>query len=82
MVVRDDKRPCACGCDCSCGCDDNVSDKTSVSAHILGSTHNSIDLWVSTPRKTKWSFVEDMEEVKNKKYYNKLRNQNRELCEE
>jgi hypothetical protein len=66
MVVQDDKRPCTCGCDCSCGCDDNVSDKTSVSTHILGSAHNSINLWVSTPTKTKWLFVEE-EEVKDER---------------
>lgn len=66
MAVQDDKRPSACGCDCGCGCDDNVSDQTSVSAHILGSTHNSIDLWVSTPSSTKWIFV-DEEEVNDER---------------
>ncbi len=79
MAVQDEKRPCTCRCDCGCRCNDNVSDKTSVSAHILGGTHNSVDLWVSTPSKTKWTFV-DEEEVKQKEYYNRLRDQNRELC--
>jgi hypothetical protein len=31
----------------------------------LGDTHNSIDLWVSSPVKTKWIFVE--EEVGNER---------------
>ena len=60
MVVQDDKRPCTCGCNCSCKCNDNVSDKACVSTHILGSAHNSIDLWVSSPAKTKWIFKEEM----------------------
>ncbi len=79
MAVQDEKRPCTCRRDCGCQCNDNVSDKASVSAHILGGTHNSVDLWVSTPSKTKWIFV-DEEEVKQKEYYNRLRKQNRELC--
>jgi hypothetical protein len=58
MAGHREKRPCACRCNCSSGSDDNVSNKTDVSAHILGSAHNSIDLWVSTPNKTKWFFVE------------------------
>ena len=62
MAVQDEKRPCTCGSDCGCKRNDNVSDKAHVSTHILGSTHNSIDLWMSTPRKTKWSFVEEVEE--------------------
>ena len=66
MVVQDDKRPCTCGCNCSCECHDNVSDKACVSTHILGSTDNSIDLWVSTPAETKWLFVEE-EEVKDER---------------
>ena len=83
MAGHHEKRPATCGCDCGCKCDDNVSDKTSISTHILGSADNSIDLWVSTPSKTKWTFVENMEEEVNRKnYYNKLRKQNNELCEE
>ena len=78
-----EKRSDPCRCNCSCECHDSVSDKTRVSTHILGSTHNSIDLWVSTPSKTKWTFVEETEEeVKSKKYYDKLRKQNNELCKE
>ena len=60
MAVRDEKRPCTCGCNCSCECNDNVSNKASVSAHILGSTPNSINLWVSSPAQTKWIFKEEM----------------------
>ena len=64
MEEHRDKRSCSCGCDCGCKRNDNVSNKTSVSTHILGSTHNSIDLYVSTPTKTKWTFVEEkVEEV-------------------
>ena len=68
MEGQHDKRPCTCSCDCGCKRNDNVSNKTSVSTHILGSTHNSIDLYVSTPPKTKWTFVENMEEeMKNER---------------
>ena len=59
MAAQDEKRPCTCRCDCSCKCDDTVSDKGYVSSHILGGTHNSVDLWVSTPSKTKWIFMEE-----------------------
>ena len=59
MVTQDEKRSCTCGGDSSCGCDDDVSNKTSVSTHILGSTHNSIDLFLHPPNKTKWTFVEE-----------------------
>ena len=68
MADRHEKRSCTCRCNCSSDSDDNVSNQTSVSTHILGSTHNSIDLYVSTPRKTKWTFVENMEEeMKNER---------------
>lgn len=53
---------CDCVCDCNSSGNDNVSVEDITSAHILGSTHNSIDLWVSTPAKTKWSFVEEKDE--------------------
>ena len=65
MAVQDDKRPDGCVCDCSCGCNDNDVNKAVRPAHILGDTHNSIDLWVSSPVKTKWIFVE--EEVGNER---------------
>lgn len=77
--VRDEKRPSSGVCDCRCGCHDNGYSKASGSVHILGSTNNSVDLWVSTPTDTKWIFV-DEEEVKKKEYYDKLRKQNRKLC--
>ena len=83
MAGLDEKGSDFCGCNSSCKCHGSVSDKTRVSAHILGSADNSIDLWVSTPSKTKWTFVEEVEEeVKIKKYYDKLRKQNNELCKE
>ena len=59
MEDRHEKRSCTCRCNCSSDSDDNVSNKTSVSTHILGSTHNSIDLFLHTPYKTKWTFVEE-----------------------
>ncbi len=58
MAEHREKRPCTCRCNCSSSSDDNVSNKTNLSADILGSTHNSFDLWDSTPIKTKWIFVE------------------------
>ena len=61
-----EKRSDPCRCDCGCKCHDSVSDKARVSTHILGSTDNSIDLWVSTPAETKWLFVEE-EEVKDER---------------
>ena len=93
MELQDEKRPCTCGCDCGCGCDGNVSNKTSVSPGILGSVNNSDDLYVSTPSKTKWTFVKKKETIEirdavleamnkeNESYYNKVREQNNELCE-
>ena len=68
MADRHEKRSCSCGCDCCDVSDDTLSNQTSVSTHILGSTHNSIDLYVSTPPKPKWTFVENMEEeMKNER---------------
>ena len=52
-------------CDCSCKCHDTGIGKAGSSVRILGSANNSIDLYVSTPAKTKWIFVDDVErEVK------------------
>ena len=49
-------------CDCSCGCHANGIGKTGSTTRILGTAHNSIDLYVSTPPKTKWIFVDDVEQ--------------------
>ena len=59
-----DERSCTCG-DCGCGCNDDDVTKTNSTRHILGTTNNSIDLYVSTPAKTKWIFLE--EEIDNGK---------------
>ena len=68
--------------DCSCECHANGIGKTGSTTRILGSTYNSIDLYVSTPPKTKWIFVDNVEqEIETVDYYDKLRKQNRELCE-
>ena len=48
-------------CDCSCGCHANGIGKTGSTTRILGTAHNSIDLYMSTPPKTKWIFVYDVE---------------------
>ena len=48
--------------DCSCECHANGIGKTGSTTRILGSALNSIDLYVSTPSKTKWIFVEDVEQ--------------------
>jgi len=54
--------------DCSCGCHDNGIGKTGSTVRVLGSTHNPIDLYVSTPARTKWIFVDDMEkEIKDER---------------
>ena len=47
---------------CSCECHDNDNGKADSTTHILGSVNNSIDLYVSTPPKTKWIFVDDVEQ--------------------
>ena len=57
-----DERPSNGVCNCSCRCHDNGIGKTGSTTHILGNTHNSIDLYVSTPTKTKWIFVDDVEQ--------------------
>ena len=64
MAKLREKRSINGRCDCRCGCHDDVSNKASISTHILGSTNNSIDLYVSTPVKTKWIFKE---EIKNER---------------
>ena len=65
MRDTENERSCTCG---DCGCHRGeypFADKTSTTRHILGSVDNSIDLYVSTPAKTKWIFLE--EEIDNGK---------------
>ena len=59
MAAQDDERSCSCSCDCGCECNDTSVDKGFCTTHILGDTHNSVDLWVSTPTETKWIFVRE-----------------------
>tara|TARA_Y100000294_G_scaffold150611_1_gene147995 strand:+ start:1122 stop:1349 length:228 start_codon:yes stop_codon:yes gene_type:complete len=72
----DNERPNDSMCDCDCKCHDNGIGKTGSTTRILGSAHNSIDLYVSTPAKTKWIFVDDMEQ----EITHNLRKANKELC--
>jgi len=46
--------------DCSCECHTDGIGKAGSTTRILGTAHNSIDLYVSTPPKTKWIFKEEM----------------------
>ena len=67
MVVGSE-RPSNGVCDCSCRCHDNGIGKAGSTVRILGTAHNSIDLYVSTPPKTKWIFVDNVEqEVKDER---------------
>ena len=67
-MAADSERPCCCSCDCGCKCHGAGIGKTGSTVRVLGSTHNSVDLFVSTPAKTKWIFVEDVEqEVKDER---------------
>ena len=59
------ERPSDSVCDCSCKCHDSGIGKAGSTAHILGSVRGSIDLYVSTPAKTKWIFVDDVEREVN-----------------
>ena len=70
------ERPSDSVCDCSCECHATGIGKTGSTTRILGSTYNSIDLYVSTPPKTKWIFVDDVGQEVNAK----LKKANRELC--
>ncbi len=72
----DNERPSNSVCNCNCKCHDNGIGKTGSTTRILGHTHNSIDLYVSTPAKTKWIFVDDMEQ----EITHNLRKANKELC--
>ena len=67
-MADDNERPCCCSCDCGCESHGSGIGKTGSTVRILGNTHNSVDLFVSTPAKTKWIFVEDVEqEVKDER---------------
>ena len=72
----DNERPSNSVCNCNCKCHDNGIGKTGSTTRILGSVNNSIDLFVSTPAKTKWIFVDDMEQ----EITHNLRKANKELC--
>ena len=62
----DNERPNDSVCNCNCKCHDNGIGKAGSTTRILGSVNNSIDLYVSTPPKTKWIFVDNVEqEVKD-----------------
>ena len=62
------ERPSNSVCDCSCGCHDNGIGKSGSTVRILGSVDNSIDLYVTTPPRTKWIFVGDNVEKKVTKF--------------
>ena len=59
------ERPSNSGCDCSCKCHDTGIGKRGSTVRVLGSANNSIDLYVATPAKTKWIFVDDVEREVN-----------------
>ena len=62
------ERPSDSVCDCSCECHAIGIGKTGSTTRILGSVDNSIDLYITTPPKTKWIFVDNMEqEVKDER---------------
>ena len=45
---------------CSCRCHDTGIGKAGSTTRVLGKFRNSIDLYISTPPKTKWIFVDDV----------------------
>ena len=62
------ERPSDSVCDCSCKCHGVGIGKTGSTTRVLGKFRNSIDLYITTPPKTKWIFVDDMEqEVKDER---------------
>ena len=68
VVGLDDKRPNDSVRDCDCRCHNNGIGKTGSTTRVLGKFRNSIDLYITTPPKTKWIFVDDMEqEVKDER---------------
>ena len=72
----DNERPNDSVCDCNCKCHDTGIGKAGSTTRILGHTHNSIDLYVSTPPKTKWIFVDNVEQ----EVTNRLRGTNKKIC--
>jgi hypothetical protein len=72
----DNERPNDSMCDCNCKCHDTGIGKAGSTTRILGHTHNSIDLYVSTPPKTKWIFVDNVEQ----EVTNRLRGTNKKIC--
>ena len=72
----DNERPSNSILSCKGKCHDTGIGKSGSTTRILGSAHNSIDLYVSTPAKTKWIFVDDMEQ----EITHNLRKANKELC--
>ena len=64
------ERPCCCSCDCGCKCHGAGIGKTGSTVRILGSVDNSIDLFVTTPPKTKWIFVDNVEQEVSTKFPN------------
>ena len=72
----DNERPSNSVRNCNCKCHDTGIGKAGSTTRILGSAHNSIDLYVTTPPKTKWIFIDDAEKEVNKT----LQGANRELC--
>ena len=66
--MAEDERPDDSVRNCDCSCHDNGIGKTGSTVRVLGSTPNPIDLYVSTPARTKWIFVDDMEkEIKDER---------------
>ena len=59
-MVAGNERPSNSVRNCSCECHANGIGKTGSTVRILGSVDNSIDLYISTPPKTKWIFVDDV----------------------
>ncbi len=72
----DNERPSNSVRNCSCKCHDTGIGKAGSTTRILGHTHNSIDLYVSTPPKTKWIFVDNVEQ----EVTNRLRGTNKKIC--
>ena len=56
-----DERSSSGVCDCSCQCHDDGIGKTGSTTRVLGTARNSIDLYITTPPKTKWIFVDNVE---------------------
>ena len=74
--MAEDERPDDSVRNCDCSCHDNGIGKTGSTVRVLGSTPNPIDLYVSTPAKTKWIFVDNVEQ----EVTNRLRGTNKKIC--